>query len=231
MTNEKNTVLSTSALAPSKRHYTLGEELVNSISHGIGAALSIAALVLLVVKAVHDGPQDGYALCVVGYTLFGASLVILYLMSTLYHSLSFTRAEKVFQILDHSAIYILIAGSYSAFALTILRGPLGWTIFGVNWGLAILGITLDAVWGCRLKRVSMTLYLLMGWMILLAIKPVIATMPPLSLILLASGGVSYTLGCVFFVMKNRFMHGVWHFFVLAGSALQFFAAYFLLPLR
>lgn len=231
MTSEKNVVLSRPALTAKKRHYTFGEELVNSISHGIGAALSIAALVLLIVKAAICGPEQGYAECVVGYTIFGASLVILYLMSTLYHSLSFTRAEKVFQILDHSAIYILIAGSYSAFALTILLGPLGWTIFGVNWGLAILGITLEAVWGCRLQRLSLTLYLLMGWLILLAIKPLIASMPPLSLTLLAAGGVSYTLGCVFFVMKNRFMHGVWHFFVLAGSALHFFAAYFLLPLR
>lgn len=216
--------------APKANGSTLGEELVNSITHGIGAGLSIAALVLLVVKAVCDAPAEGRAACVFGYTLFGASLVILYLMSTLYHSLSFTRAKKLFQILDHSAIYLLIAGSYSAFALTILRGPLGWALFGVNWGLALLGITLDSVWHCRLERVSLTLYLLMGWMIILAIKPLLTLTPRLSLLLLAAGGVSYTLGCVFFVMKNRFMHGVWHLFVLAGSALQFFAAYFLLPL-
>lgn len=213
-----------------KEHYTLGEELLNSISHGFGTLLAIAALVLLVVRAACNAPAESYAWCVVGYSLFGATLVILYLMSTLYHSLSFTRAEKVFQIFDHSAIYLLIAGTYSAFAPTLLYGALGWLIFGVNWFLAAVGITLDAVWHCRLKRISLMLYLAMGWLILVALRPVLDVTPPLPLTLLVAGGISYTLGCVFFVMKNRWMHGVWHFFVLAGSVCHFFAAYFLLPM-
>ena len=205
--------------------YTFGEELVNSITHGIGTGLSVAALVLLVLRAVYHAPEEGRTACIVGFSLFGASLVILYLMSTLYHSLSFTRAEKVFQILDHSAIYILIAGSYSAFCFSVLYGPLGWTLFGTVWFLAAVGVTLDSVWHCRLQAVSLTLYLLMGWMIIFALRPILAVMPMLALKLLVAGGLCYTLGVIFFLLRNRWMHGIWHLFVMGGSVCHFFAAY------
>lgn len=213
------------------RPYTVGEEIVNAITHGIGVGLSIAALVLLVVRAARYAPADRYAECVVGYALFGATLILLYLMSTLYHSLSFTRAGLVFRVLDHTAIYLLIAGTYSAFTLTMLPGALGWTIFGTCWGLAIIGITLDAATVCRYERISLAIYLLMGWLIIVAIRSIIAAATGTVVIFLASGGLCYTLGCIFFVMNRLFMHGVWHLFVLAGSILQFFAAYLLLPMR
>ena len=151
-------------------------------------------------------------------------------MSTLYHALSFTRAGLVFRILDHAAIYLLIAGTYSAFSLTMLPGALGWTIFGISWGLALVGITLDAATLCRHERISLAIYLLMGWLILIAIRPLLAAATGTVLIFLASGGLCYTLGCVFFVIDRLYMHGVWHLFVVAGSILQFFAAYFLLPM-
>ena len=212
------------------RCYTVGEEIVNAITHGIGGGLAIAALVLLVVRAACHAPVDRYASCVVGYALFGSTLVLLYLMSTLYHALSFTRAGLVFRILDHTAIYLLIAGTYSAFSLTMLPGALGWTIFGISWGLALVGITLDAATLCRHERISLAIYLLMGWLILIAIRPLLAAATGTVLIFLASGGLCYTLGCVFFVIDRLYMHGVWHLFVVAGSILQFFAAYFLLPM-
>lgn len=210
----------------SGRLYSFGEEMVNSISHGLGAALSVAALALLIVRAVFHAPEGQTASCVVGFTIFGASLVLLYLMSTLYHSMLPRRARRVFKILDHSAIYILIAGTYSAFCLSVLLGPTGWTLFGLVWGLAAIGVTLDAVFDCRLKWVSLPLYLFMGWLVLIVIRPLMAVIPPLSLNFLLIGGVSYTLGSLFFVMKLKWMHGVWHGFVLAGSVFHFFAVYF-----
>ena len=210
---------------PKRSSYTLGEEILNSITHGVGAGLSVAALVLLIVRAVYHAPEGGRAACVVGFSLFGASLVILYLMSTLYHSLSFTRAEWVFQILDHSAIYILIAGSYSAFCLSVFYGPIGWTLFIIVWLLAAVGVTLDSIWRCRLKVISLTLYLVMGWMIILVLRPIIAVTPPLTIKLLIGGGLCYTLGVIFFLMRQRWMHGIWHLFVLGGSVFHFFAAY------
>lgn len=208
------------------RRYSFGEELVNSISHGLGAGLSIAALVLLIVRAVFHAPEGQTAACVVGFTLFGTSLIILYLMSTLYHSMLPQRARRVFKILDHSAIYILIAGTYSAFCLSVLLGPVGWTLFGLIWGLAMIGVTMDAVFDCRLKWVSLPLYLFMGWLVVGAYRPLTAAMPPSAMKLLVIGGACYTLGCLFFVMKQKWMHGIWHGFVLAGSILHFFAVYF-----
>ncbi len=222
------------ALAPSRPSrpsrtvpiYSLGEELVHSISHGIGALLSIAALVLLIIRAVSNAPEGRLAGCVVGFTLFGSSLIILYLMSTLYHSMLPRRARYVFKILDHSAIYILIAGTYSAFCLSVLPTASCWTLFGIIWGLAILGVTLDSVFGCRLVWVSFPLYLIMGWLALAVVRSLLVILPSISITFLLLGGISYTLGCAFFALKRKWMHGVWHLFVLAGSVLHFFAVYF-----
>ncbi len=206
--------------------YSFGEELTNSISHGIGALLSIAALVLLIVRAACHAPAGGTAACVVGFTIFGVTLVILYTMSTLYHSMLPRAARFVFKILDHSAIYLLIAGTYTAFCLSILRGPMGWTLFGLIWGLAALGITMDSVYACRLTWLSIPLYLVMGWLVIIALRPLLAAIPPLSLKFLVLGGIAYTVGTVFFIIDKKWLHAVWHFFVLAGSILHFFSVYF-----
>lgn len=221
----ENTVMSTAEQAD---EYTLGEELVHSISHGIGTLLSIAALVLLIVRAATHAPDGATAPCVVGFTIFGATLIVLYTMSTLYHSMLPRPARRVFKILDHSAIYLLIAGTYTAFCLSILRGPMGWTLFGLIWGLAVFGVTMDSVYDCRLTWLSVPLYLLMGWLVVIAIGPLLAVIPPLSLKFLVAGGIAYTVGAVFFIIDTKWLHAVWHFFVLAGSILHFFAVFYAL---
>jgi hemolysin III len=208
------------------KRYTTGEEIFNAITHGIGAGLAIAATVLLVIKAVIYAPVDMRIQYITGWTIFGASLIVLYLMSTLYHALTPEKAKKVFAIFDHSSIYFLIAGTYTPFCLTTLYGPLGWTLFGIIWGLAATGISLYAVFGSRLRTASAITYILMGWMIFIAIKPLIAGLPTISLIFLLVGGAAYTLGVFFYVRKNtKWMHSIWHFFVLAGSVFHFFAVY------
>ena len=206
--------------------YTLAEELIHSISHGIGSLLSIAALVLLIVRAATHAPAQATASCVVGFTIFGVTLFILYTMSTLYHARLPHTARFVFKILDHSAIYLLIAGTYTAFCLSILRGSMGWTLFGLIWGLALFGVTMDAVFACRLTWLSVPLYLIMGWLVLIAIKPLLAVIPPLSLTYLVIGGVAYTVGAVFFIIDRKWLHAIWHFFVLAGSITHFFAVFY-----
>ena len=206
--------------------YTLAEELIHSISHGIGSLLSIAALVLLIVRAATHAPAQATASCVVGFTIFGVTLFILYTMSTLYHARLPHTARFVFKILDHSAIYLLIAGTYTAFCLSILRGSMGWTLFGLIWGLALFGVTMDAVFACRLTWLSIPLYLTMGWLVLIAIKPLLAVIPPLSLTYLVIGGVAYTVGAVFFIIDRKWLHAIWHFFVLAGSITHFFAVFY-----
>ena len=213
-------------IAERKNPYSLAEELISSISHGIGALLSVAALVLLVIRAVGHAPDSATASCVVGFTIFGVTMILLYTMSTLYHSMLPRRARFVFKILDHSAIYLLIAGTYTAFCLSILRGALGWTLFGLIWGLAAVGITLDSVFLCRLKWISFLLYLAMGWLVLFAVRPLVAVITPLSLKFLIFGGVSYTVGAVFFAIKKKWLHSIWHLFVLAGSILHFFAVFY-----
>lgn len=214
------------ATAEQVDEYTLPEELFHSISHGIGSLLSIAALVLLIVRAATHAPDHATASCVVGFTIFGVTLFLLYTMSTLYHARLPRTARFVFKILDHSAIYLLIAGTYTAFCLSILRGAMGWTLFGLIWGMAVVGVVLDSVYACRLTWVSIPLYLVMGWLVLIAIKPLLAVIPPLSLTYLVIGGVAYTVGAVFFIIDSKWLHAVWHLFVLAGSVMHFFAVYY-----
>jgi hemolysin III len=189
-------------------------ELANAITHGLGAALSILALVLLVVLAA----LHGSARHVVGGAIFGATLVVLYTMSTLYHALTHPGAKRVFKILDHAAIYLLIAGTYTPFCLATLRGPWGWSLFGVVWGLALLGVLFKALFIGRFEFLSTAVYLAMGWLVLVAAVPLYRALPPAGLAWLLAGGLCYTGGVAFYVWhKLKFHHAVWHLFVLGGS--------------
>lgn len=189
-------------------------ERFNSISHLVGAALALAGLVVLVVFASLQG--DLWK--IVSFSIYGASLFLLYTLSTLYHSLR-GRAKDIFQKLDHIAIYLLIAGSYTPLTLVTLRGGWGWTLFGIIWGLAIAGIIVDGLHKAGSRTLPMVIYLLMGWLILLAIYPLIHALPTGALMLLVLGGVFYTGGIVFYALDERIKHahGIWHLFVLAGS--------------
>lgn len=201
---------------------TLGEEIANSISHGVGAGLSVAALVLLIIKAAHTSG----ALGVVSASIYGGSLVLLYLLSCLYHALAKTRARKVFQILDHCSIFILIVGSYTPIALCYIGGFTGWLIFGVNVACMIIGIVFNSLNIERWKKLSMVLYVVMGWLIVFSIKSIL-TMPVSALLFLVLGGVLYTVGIIFYkVKKLKYFHFIWHIFVFGGSILQFFCVYF-----
>jgi len=201
------------------------EETANAITHGLGALLAIAALVLLVVFS----SLEGTVWHIVGFSIFGATMVILYTMSTLYHGLRGNAPKKLFQKFDHMSIYLLIAGTYTPFCLTILNGWLGWTIFGIVWGCAVGGIIVKAFYTGKGEIISTILYLTMGWVIVFFIKPVYEAMSPAGFILLLTGGISYTFGVYFFVKnKIRYSHSVWHLFVLGGSTLHFFAVLSLL---
>ncbi|MBQ7953986.1 MAG: hemolysin III family protein [Clostridia bacterium] len=201
---------------------TLGEEIANSISHGVGAGLSVAALVLLIVKATYNSG----ALGVVSACIYGGSLVLLYLLSCLYHALAKTGAGKVFQILDHCSIFILIVGTYTPIALNYIKGTLGWTIFGIQAGCMVLGIVFNAINMEKWKKASLALYVIMGWMIVFSIKSILS-FPSNALWFLVLGGVAYTVGIIFYKNKKlKFFHFIWHIFVLAGSVLQFFCVYF-----
>ncbi|WP_028354057.1 PAQR family membrane homeostasis protein TrhA [Bordetella petrii] len=206
----------------SDRPQTLGEEIANSISHGLGALGAVAAAPLLIVGATRRGD----AALIAGAAVFAASMCLLYLASTLYHALPRGRAKQVFNVLDHSAIYLLIAGTYTPFALGPLRGPWGWTLLGLVWGLAALGVALKAMRRLDRPAVSLALYLAMGWLVAIAVDPVVEHVPAGGLWLLLAGGLAYTGGVLFFVFDSRwrYSHFVWHLFVLAGTACHFFAA-------
>ena len=205
---------------PVYRTLTLGEEIFNSITHGIGALLSIAALVILAVFA----SMEGNAWHVVSYSIFGSSLIVLYLSSTLYHSFPRGKIKNLFARLDHSAIFLLIAGTYTPFVLTAIRGPLGWTLFGIIWGLAISGIVIRSIFLTRFRKLMVGIYLAMGWMFLIAIIPLIKNLSPASLTFLFIGGGCYSLGVIFYIWRNlKYSHGIWHLFVLAGSVMHFFS--------
>jgi hemolysin III len=194
-------------------------ERFNSISHLIGTVLSVAGLAALVTMASMEG--DPYK--VVSFAVYGAMLFALYLISTLYHWARNPRVKAVLQKCDHSAIYLLIAGSYTPFTLVTLRGPWGWSLFGVSWGLAVLGIVQELTLGRRTRSVSMVLYVLMGWLALVAVRPLVSALPPAGTAWLVAGGVIYSAGIYFFINDERIRHGhgIWHLFVLAGSLCQF----------
>lgn len=198
-------------------------ERFNGISHLIGTLLAITGLAVLVTRAGMEG--DPWK--VVSFSLYGSTLVILYLVSTLYHSVK-GRAKAILQKCDHSAIYLLIAGSYTPFALVTLRGAWGWVLFGLSWGLALFGIAQELTLGRRTRILSMVLYVVMGWMVLVAIKPLIHTLATGGLFWLALGGILYSVGIYWFLNdeKIRHAHGIWHLFVLGGSACQFVSVLF-----
>ena len=205
------------------RPYSPGEEIFNTATHGIGTVLAAFGLLLLVVKSA----ASGKALCITSTAIFGISMVLLYTVSTLYHSIKPERVKQVFKVLDHASIFLLIAGTYTPFTLLVLRGAWGWSIFGVVWGLAITGIVIESIFIKKIKLLSLILYLSMGWLVIVALKPLIRSIPPEGLYWLIAGGLSYTLGVIFYVMKKvKYAHGIWHLFVLGGTTCHFFAVYY-----
>ena len=205
------------------REQSRGEEIANSVSHGLGLAAAVGATPLLVSHAIRIGPA-GY---LVGASVFAASMVLLYLASTVYHSLPRGKAKRVFQVIEHSAIFLLIAGTYTPFTLGILHGAWGWTIFGLIWGLAIAGVVLKSLNRLFHPIISTALYLLMGWLILVAIKPLASLEPVSGLIWLAAGGLAYTIGVAFFAAESRIRYGhfIWHLFVMAGTTCHYVAVF------
>ena len=202
------------------RAQTPGEEIANSISHGVALLASIVAAPFLIVAAIRFGPGN-----VVGASIFAATMMLLYLASTLYHALPPGRAKNLFMKLDHGAIYIFIAGSYTPFALGALKGAWGWSLFGVVWGLACAGVALKAFDRLSHPWVSTGLYLAMGWLVLVAAAPLIRHVPMAGVAWLVAGGLAYTAGIVFFALDSRikYAHTVWHVFVMAGTGCHFVA--------
>ena len=213
----------------SPNRYSVSEETANGITHGIGVILAICALGIL---ASFAGIY-GNIWHVISVSVYGVTLILLYTASTLYHSIQAPRAKNIFQIIDHSAIYILIAGTYTPFTLVSLRGPWGWSLFAVIWCLAFVGTAIQFGQMTRLRTVSLVLYVGMGWAVLVAMKPLIASVATGGIILLFLGGLAYTVGILFYRWKSlKFHHAVWHMFVLAGSSLHFFAVlFYVIPMR
>ncbi len=207
-------------------NYTPKEEVANAITHGFGSILSLVGSIVIIMKAETMG--DGWHL--VSYTIFGLSLILLYTSSFLYHSIPGLKAKQKLRKIDHSAIYILIAGTYTPFLLTNLRGTTGWIMFGVVWVFAIVGILLKFKTQIRSKWLSASIYLVMGWLAVFIYRSMLDNLTPVSLFLIAAGGFFYTMGVIFYVWKKlSFHHAIWHLFVLAGSICHYFSIYFILP--
>ena len=208
-------------LAMGERPQSFGEEIANSVSHGVGLLATVAATPVLIIAAVQRGGTEG----IVGASVFSATMVLMYLTSTLYHALPRNRAKQVFQILDHGAIFLLIAGTYTPFTLGVLRGMWGWTLFGLVWSLALTGIVLKIVYGAWYQRFSTFLYLVMGWLVGIALKVLWLHVSTWCLVWLLSGGFSYTVGVAFFLVDERvrYSHLIWHLFVISGTSCHFIA--------
>ncbi len=203
-----------------ERPQSPGEEIANSVSHGLGLVAGLAAFPVLIIAAY----QRAGAASVVGASVFASTVVLLYLASTLFHAFPPSRAKRVFQVLDHAAIYLLIAGTYTPFTLGALRGAWGWTLFGLVWGFAVIGTVIKAFGGVRYTKVSTWVYLAMGWLILIAAHAAWTLVPKWGLFWLLAGGISYTAGALFFMAERvRYFHFVWHLFVIAGTACHVFA--------
>lgn len=211
------------------KYYEVKEEILNVVTHGIGFLLSIAALVLLVVFA----SIEGTAWHVVSFSIYGASLIVLYSASTLYHYVQHPKLRMKLNILDHAAIYILIAGTYTPFTLVVLKGWIGWTIFGVSWGLATIGVSLKLFYTGKYDKISTIAYVLMGWLIIFAVKPLVSNLSFEGLMWLIGGGVAYTIGALLYIIKSiRYNHAIFHIFVLLGSFCHFMAVFFhVLPIK
>jgi len=222
-------VTSSSGVPADENRYTPGEEIANSVTHGVGAGLSIAALSILVTYAGSLG--DVWRM--VSFSIYGATLVLLYLASTFYHGFRSPRLKGIFRVLDHSAIFLLIAGTYTPFMLVSLRGWWGWTLFGVVWGLALCGILLEVFFMDRYKVLTMVLYIGTGWVAIVALKPLLSAVPPGGLLWLGVGGITYTLGVIFYLWEGMpYNHAIWHLFVLGGSVCHFFCIlFYVLPVH
>jgi len=206
-----------------KKYYSPLEEKINIISHAVGFILSIVALVLLVARAI----LYGNVWHVVSFSIFGASLIILYAASTFYHSAKKPELRNRLKVFDHASIYVLIAGSYTPFTLVILKGTIGWVIFGISWGLALTGIILKLFFTGKYNLISTIMYVLMGWVIVFAIKPLINNLPLEGLLWLIAGGISYTIGAILYSIKKiKFNHAIFHMFVLFGSFCHFMSVFF-----
>ena len=200
--------------------YSLREEIAHGVTHGIGALLAIAGLAVLTARAAVHG--DVWQM--VSVSVFGAALVLMYAASTLFHSIPLPNTKRVFRVLDHCLIYVLIAGTYTPFTLVTLRGPWGWSLFGAVWGLALAGIVFKVFTTGRFEKLSLAVYLIMGWCVLLAVKPLMAALPEGGLWLLLAGGLSYSIGTIFYRWESlRYHHAIWHLFVLGGSVAHYFA--------
>ena len=210
------------------RRYTISEEVAHSAIHSLGSHLGAAMLALMVVFGVQSGEQVAWK--VVSAALFGFSIILLYTVSSAYHAITHPRTKQILKVCDHMAIYILIAGSYTPFMLVTLRPEypvIAWTIFGIVWGLTIMGIVFKVFFTGRLRLVSTLAYVGMGWIIVFAIKPLMATLPAAGLVWLLIGGLCYTLGAIFYLWRLMpFHHAVWHLCVLAGTLCHFFAVLF-----
>jgi len=204
-----------------EREQSQGEEIANSISHGLGLVAALVGTPILIVQAARHGDAGFIA----GTSIFSATAILLYLASTLYHALPAGKAKRVFRVIEHSAIYLLIAGTYTPFTLGVLSGAWGWTLLGVTWFLAAAGVALKAFSRASHPILSTVLYLLMGWVVVIAVDPLLARMPTAGLLWLIAGGLSYTAGVVFFATDSRLQYGhlVWHLFVMAGTACHYFA--------
>jgi len=211
--------------------YTIGEEIANSILHGIGALLAIAGLVLLSLKTAGIlGGQRLGGLAIAAVILFAATMIGMYLISTLYHAIQHLGAKRILRKFDHSAVFIFIAGTYSPICLIGLGGAWGWTLLAVEWSLAFLGITLNILGYKALKKIEVAAYILMGWVIVVGFVPLVRSVPIHSIILLLAGGAFYTLGTIWYRMKSiRHTHAVWHAFVLLGTVCHWFSVWFLIP--
>jgi hemolysin III len=203
---------------------SIGEEIANSVSHGVGAALAIAGLVLLTIRAAGAGDARHITCC----AIFGASAILLYLNSTLYHSLSYTRAYRIMRSLDHGSIYLLIAGTYTPFTLLGLRGALGWTLFGVVWTCAFIGVVIKSFAAGKWEVISTAMYLAMGWACVFSIKSLYLLLAHPVFALLLTGGICYTAGIPFYASNRKYMHFIWHLWVLAGTISHFAAVWFMI---
>lgn len=206
-----------------KNRYSLGEEIFNSVTHGIGALLSVGGTtVLIVFSAIYS---DAWS--VVGSAIYGGSLIMLYAMSTLYHAITHEKAKRFFRIMDHTNIFFLIAGTYTPITISILRGVYGWILFGVVWAAAILGIVFNAIDLKKYSKPSVVCYIAMGWVVIFAIKPLLEIMNLYCFMLIVAGGVFYTLGVVFYAIKKvKYFHSIWHIFTVLGSACHYFGILF-----
>lgn len=203
--------------------YSIAEEIAHSVTHGIGILLSIAALALMATFSALNG--DSWH--IVSTSIYGTTLILLYTSSTLYHGVRQPKAKALLRQFDHAAIYLLIAGTYTPFTLVTLREDLGWVLFGLVWTLAVVGMALEFIASTKLRRVSVGVYLVMGWLVVVAIKPMIANVEPGGLWLLLAGGLCYSLGVLFYIRKTMaYHHAIWHLFVLGGSVLHFLSIFF-----